>query len=132
MLLELAIRVAPLALCQLLAGCAIRHVDHETGVTHVWGFGHLTMRTVPPREGVQAIVTGDQTLGLAIQVGKRESGLITGWASSQRMTILDDNVALCLEGDPRDLFSLRVGTTLVDPEDASPQPDEGEDNGETE
>jgi hypothetical protein len=40
----------------LLSSCAVYYRDRNSGAEHIWGFGHLSMKVVPPDQGKQAIV----------------------------------------------------------------------------
>ncbi len=56
-------------LASCLCGCGIHHYDAKTGVEHLWGFGHLRMRVHPPTNGVQAVITGNQLVGVRVGAG---------------------------------------------------------------
>jgi len=93
----------------LLAGCAIHYYDKESGTEHLWGFGHLKMKAPPPNEGVQAVVTGTETLGFNVGAGEEDYHIGAGWDYRRRI-VISSNAAVRLEWPNRNFFNVRFGT----------------------
>ena len=124
-------RIAALLLPGLLlisGGCAIHYYDEQSGIEHLWGFGHLKMRAVPqPNDqspftnAVLAYVTGVQVAGLNLGAGNDFAGISAGWDSRSRVIIQQENSqfyllwptnSLRLPQDFKDLFTIRIGTNF--------------------
>jgi hypothetical protein len=95
-----------------LNGCAIHHYDDETGIEHLWGIGHMQMRVTSPAEGLQAVVRGVDTIGLAAGTGAGNGYLLAGWQSVQRVDVVNDNTSVRLEFPSNTLLSIRVGSSF--------------------
>ena len=95
------------------SGCAIHYFDPETGTEHLWGFGHMQMKVSPPNEGVQAVVTGVETLGLAIGDTPWEGYVSLGYHRLERLQIIEESTAIRLEWSSwpnKDFTRVKVGT----------------------
>jgi hypothetical protein len=93
------------------SGCAIQYFDPETGTEHLWGIGYMRMKVGQANEGVRAVVTGTDTLGIAGSVGSR--GRITlGWERLSQFRVFDTDTSVRLEWPSADLFSVRIGSTF--------------------
>lgn len=103
------------------AGCAVHYYDRKTGTEHVWGVGHMTMKVVPPNEGVQAVVRSTSTAGLAVGSCDGQPYVALGWAAQQRVEVLDENTAIRFEW-PDGFNSIRVGSAPpgLDPKPLQP------------
>ena len=110
-----------LAGCIWLAGCAIHWYDEATGIEHILGFGHLRMKIAEPAEGVRAVVTGTETLGLALRADQQESYFLIGWQKLSRLRAIDEDTQIRFEWPTADLFDVRVGSEFPHmPEDRKP------------
>ena len=94
------------------SGCAIQYFDPETGTEHLWGFGHMRMKVGKVNEGVQAIVTGTDTLGIAAGSVASERRITVGWERVSRFRVVDADSSVRLEWPSTDLFSVRLGSTF--------------------
>ena len=100
----------------LSPGCAVQYFDARTGTEHLWGFGHLKMRSVPLNDEKVAIVKGTQMLGFNIGAGQENFYLGIGWDYRSRLSILETNTAITFIWPtntlwlPGDLFRVRLGT----------------------
>jgi hypothetical protein len=102
----------------LSGGCAFHYYDVHTGTEHLWGFGHLRMKS-PASDSGHAIVTGSRMLGISLRAGDDSYALGVGYDSHSRVT-MSSNGMLALEWPvqaswPRtrdDLFTVRIGTNL--------------------
>ena len=112
--------VLGLLIAEALNSCAIHHYDQETGVEHLWGIGHMYMRVIPPAEGLQAVVRGVDTVGLAAGTGAGNDYLLAGWQSVQRVDVVNENTSVRLEYPSTSLFSIRVGSSFPLMERKSP------------
>ena len=100
------------ALSLLLAqpGCALHYYNPDTGVEHLIGFGHMKMRVTEPNEGVRAVVTGTQTLGLAAGTITAGAQLSIGWNRSSQLRAIDENTSIRFEWPTNSLFNVRAGS----------------------
>jgi len=101
-----------LALCFALpplCGCAMHYYDKATGTEHLWGFGHLKMKSAPPNEGVQAVVKGTETLGFSLGAGQEDYHIGLGWDYRRRI-VVGSNASVRLEWPNGNFFNVRVGT----------------------
>ena len=102
--------LAFLACAVLLGGCAIQYYDSETGITHVWGLGHMRMKMSPPNEGLQAVVRATSILGLSMGRTRDRTYLTLGYDSEQQTDIVAEGTSVRLEWPVSDLFNLRAGS----------------------
>jgi hypothetical protein len=93
-----------------LAGCAVHWYDEATGTEHILGFGHLKMKIAEPAEGVRAVVTGTETLGLALRADEQEGYFLIGWQKLSRLRAIDENTQIRFEWPTSDIFNVRVGS----------------------
>ena len=96
----------------LLNGCAIHYFDRSTGTEHIWGIGHMRMKLGKANEGVRAVVTGTDTLGIAAGSGLSERYVALGWQRLSRLQVVGEDSVVRLEWPTSDLFSVRVGSEL--------------------
>lgn len=95
----------------LLSGCAVYYRDRNTGAEHIWGFGHLSVKTIPPHEGKQALVQRMTLTGLAAGLDNGALGVSAGWDRREHILIYDDNVAVTIQRPPsNDFFDFIIGT----------------------
>ena len=95
----------------LLSGCAIYYRDRDTGAEHIFGFGHLSVKTMPPHEGKQALVQRMTLTGLAAGLDNGSLGVSAGWDRREHILIYDENVAVTIKRPPsNDFFYFKVGT----------------------
>ncbi|OQW37457.1 MAG: hypothetical protein A4E20_17850 [Nitrospira sp. SG-bin2] len=95
----------------LLPGCAVYYRDRDTGAEHIFGFGHLSVRTIPPHEGKQALVQRMTLTGLAIGLDNGSLGMSAGWDRREHILIYGENVALTMRRPPsNDFFYFKIGT----------------------
>jgi hypothetical protein len=98
----------------LLAGCAFQYFDPETGITHLWGFGHLSMKSIPPNEGLQATVRSTTTFGLSLGTTGSRTYLSVGYDNEQQTDVVDENTSVRLDWPAGDLFKLQAGSRWRD------------------
>jgi hypothetical protein len=96
----------------LAGGCAIHYYDPDTGTEHLWGIGHMRMKVGETNEGVRAVVTGTDTVGLAGGSAPSERYIAIGWQRLSRLQVLDADTSIRLEWPSADLTSVRVGSGL--------------------
>ena len=103
-----ALIALPLLLAQ--PGCAVHYYNPDTGVEHLIGFGHMKMKVQEPNEGVRAIVTGTETIGVA--AGTIEEGVhfAAGWNRSSRLKAIDKDTSVRFEWPTNSLINVRVGS----------------------
>ena len=99
-----------LTICFLsVSGCAIQYYDASTGTEHLWGIGHMRMKVSPPADGVRAVVTASDTLGIVAGSVATERRISIGWERFTLLQVIAAESALSLEWPGADLFSMRVG-----------------------
>lgn len=95
----------------LLSGCAIYYRDRDTGAEHIFGFGHLSVKTIPPHEGKQALVQRMTLTGLAAGLDNGSFGVSAGWDRREHILIYDENVTVTIQRPPsNDFFYFKIGT----------------------
>jgi hypothetical protein len=92
------------------SGCAIHYFDPATGTEHLWGFGHMKMKVAAPNEGLQAVVHGTGTVGIALGTLERQSYFHVGVQRRERLDVVDEDTAIRFEWPTNDLFHVRVGS----------------------
>lgn len=95
----------------LMSSCAVYYRDRDTGAEHIWGFGHLAVKTVPPHDGKQALVQRMTLTGLAAGIDNGSFGMSAGYDRREHILISDKNMAITIESHPsRDFFYFKIGT----------------------
>ena len=107
----MAAKLTILGCAALLSGCAVQYYDPETGASHVWGFGHMSMKMSPPNEGLQAVIRGTRVLGLSLGRVRDRTYLTFGYDSEQQTDVMADDTSVHLEWPAGDLFNVRVGSS---------------------
>jgi hypothetical protein len=90
-------------------GCALHYYDTRSGTEHVWGLAHMRMKSAPVDDGVGAVVTGIETHGLSLGLGRHESHVTAGWDNRRRI-VMGSNASVRLEWPNSSFFNVRVGT----------------------
>jgi len=91
------------------SGCAVVYYDRETGTQHLYGVGHLAIRVAPPAEGVQAVVTEVETLGIGAGSVAQGGYVTLGWQQSQTLSVIEENTSVRLEWPTDKPMDVRVG-----------------------
>ena len=95
----------------LLSGCAIYYRDRDTGAEHIWGFGHLSVKVMPPDEEKQALVQRMTLTGVAVGLDNGSLGISAGWDRREHILIYDKNAAITIQRHPsNDFYYFKVGT----------------------
>jgi hypothetical protein len=95
----------------LLSGCAVYYRDRDTGAEHIWGFGHLSVKILPPHEGKQALVQRMTLTGLAAGLDNGALGVSAGWDRREHILVYDENSTITIQRPPsNDFFYFKVGT----------------------
>lgn len=94
----------------VMEGCAVQYYDKATQTEHLWGIGHFKMQVKPPNEGVQAIVKGNEVLGVSVKVGADDYHMLFGWNRTAQMSVVSEGASVRLEWPTSDMFSVRVGS----------------------
>lgn len=94
----------------LAPGCAIHYFDPATGTEHLWGFGHMKMKVAVPNEGLQAVVHGTGTVGIALGTLERQSYFHIGVQRRERLDVVAEDTAIRFEWPSSDFFHVRVGS----------------------
>ncbi len=103
-----------------LPGCAVYYHDRVSGVEHIFGFGHLSMKVTPPEEEKQAIIRRTTMTGVAVGMDNGSLGMSVGYDQREHILIYDENVAITIERPPsNDFFQFKIGTYPVEIENLS-------------
>lgn len=95
----------------ILPGCAVYYRDRDSGAEHIWGFGHLSMKVIPPGEGKQAIVQRSTLTGAAVGIDNGSLGISVGYDQREHILIYDENLALTIQRPPsNDFFYFKIGS----------------------
>jgi hypothetical protein len=95
----------------LLSSCAIYYRDRDTGAEHIWGFGHLSVKTLPPNEGKQALVQRMTLTGIAVGMDNGSLGVSAGYDRREHILVFDENAAMTIERHPsNDFFNFKIRT----------------------
>jgi len=98
-----------------VAGCAVYYRDRESGAEHIWGFGHLSMKVLPPVEEKQALIQRTTLTGMAIGMDNGSLGMSVGFDQREHILIYDENVALTIKRPPsNDFFYFKIGTYPIE------------------
>ncbi len=101
----------------VLPGCAVYYHDRVSGVEHILGFGHLSMKVTPPEEEKQAIIRRASMTGIAVGMDNGSLGMSVGYDQREHILIYDENVAITIERPPsNDFFQFRIGTYPIKPD----------------
>lgn len=95
------------------SGCAVHYFDAATGSEHLWGFGHMVMKSAPSTSPRQAVIRGTDVLGMGVGIGDPGHSLSIGWDSRRTVDIIDDDTRVDLRWPHSDFLSLRVGPPPV-------------------
>lgn len=122
-------KVAAVALSAFgLSGCAVHWYDPETGIEHVLGVAHVRMRVAPPSEGLTAVATSVETVGVGVALTEQNRGVSVGYDASTRLTVIAADAALRVEWPTTELIDVRIGSAppfapevVVPPEVLAPQ-----------
>ncbi len=108
------IREVALALTTVvLSGCAILIYEESTGTQHVYGIGHLRMRSDIKNEHVGVVATGVQTLGLSLGTVPEGGAVSLGWQNITSVKAITHDSGVIIEWPRSDLFELGFNPTLT-------------------
>ena len=91
-----------------LPGCAVLSYDKQTGTQHLYGIGHLRMRTHAVEDRINLAATGIQTVGLTFGTTQEGAILSFGWQDLVSVRVVNPNAALVVERPAGGLFNLHV------------------------
>lgn len=80
-----------------IQGCAIYYHDIETGADHIWGIGHLAMKTVPDSVNKQILITQKTLTGVFLSFEGISPSFSIGWNQSEQIIVLDKNTSLAIQ-----------------------------------
>lgn len=104
------LRLFILATSFFQTACAVHYYDKATNTEHLWGFGHLKMKSIEPNEGLQAVVYGTDVVGLSIGKAKQQNYFTLGWHQLQYIDILKEDTAIRLEWPDSIFLNVRIGS----------------------
>lgn len=111
------------SLMLLAPGCAIHYYEEETGVEHIWGFGHMKMKAAKPNEGLQAVVHGTDVVGVGIGKADKHGYFTIGWQRLEFIQILKESTSVRLEWPDSTFGNVRVGSEFPIGEAAASNPE---------
>ena len=94
----------------LLSSCAIYYRDRDTGAEHIFGFGHLAVKTIPPNDGKQALVQRMTLTGIALGLDNGSLGISAGWDRREHILIYSDAAITIEPHTSNDFFFFKIGT----------------------
>ena len=107
----------PLCLLALAAeGCAFQRYDARTGTQHLWGIGHLAIKTSPATESLPAVVTGQETFGLSAGTTVSGGHFAVGWRDERLILVNSSNASVRLVWPSADFFTVRLAKEPPFPE----------------
>jgi hypothetical protein len=99
------LRTITFLLVLTVSGCALYYHDDSDNSDHLYGFGHLAMKTITNGSTQIAVAKQVSTLGSELHAGDRV-GVSLGWSSEEEVDIFDKSARLSLEKPSGDsLFS---------------------------
>lgn len=94
----------------LLSNCTIHTYDESTGVSHMYGIGHVAYTIQPDTEGISAIATQLDSIGIGL-TETREGGTATlGFGRTTELRILQQDACIRMEWLSSSLINVRVGS----------------------
>ncbi|TXI20894.1 MAG: hypothetical protein E6Q62_00280 [Nitrosomonas sp.] len=94
-----------------LSGCAVHYYDKKTGAEHIFGFGHMVMKTSAPENSHRAIVTGIDIVGVGLGKSREGGYLSLGWDNRRWIEIIDKNTTVDLVWPNGNFLNTRVGSS---------------------
>ena len=94
------------------AGCGVHYYNPRTGVEHVWGFGHLQMRVLPPANGIAAVVKSYSIVGAKVGGSQDDYGFSLGYDSRRMIYVSPLDAHFSLQWPDASFFNVRVGTNF--------------------
>ena len=91
------------------SGCAIRYTNPENGEEHLWGFGHISVRSEHAPSSHHATIRSAATLGLEVNLGREEYGVAAGASRTRRTEISPEDVRLKLIWNGPELLEIQLG-----------------------
>ena len=76
------------------SGCAISYTDRDSGTVHLFGFGHLSVRTGPPVDDKMPEAKTAAVLGLGLGLDEEDFSLSVGYSRRQRVRLVDADTAV--------------------------------------
>ncbi len=109
-MLKLIIQFTIYSLFLFAQGCAIYYHDADTGADHIWGVGHLSMKTVPDTTNKQILITKRTLSGVVLGLEEFTPTFSIGWNQSERITVLDKNASFAIQRPSNnDYFQFKFG-----------------------
>jgi hypothetical protein len=94
----------------LTIGCAVHYYEEDTGIEHIWGFGHMKMKASKPSEELQAVVHGTDVLGVSIGKADKHGYFTVGWQRLEFIDVLKESTSIRLEWPDNTFGNVRVGS----------------------
>ena len=111
-LLQPLVFVLLVTVVAISSGCALHYYDAENNIEHIWGIGHMAMKPSPASEGVVAVGSRTDVIGLSLANVQDQLDVSFGWNARQRIDIVKDDAKLCLAWPQGSFYNARVGTNF--------------------
>ena len=99
----------------ILTSCAIYYRDRVSGVEHIWGFGHLSMKVTTPSEEKQAIIQRATLTGVSTGMDNGSLEISVGYDRREHIIIYDDNTVITIQRPPsNDFFYFKIGSLPIE------------------
>lgn len=78
------------------SSCALQTFDASTGTVHLWGVGHLSVKTTPAvdESKLQAVIVGSDMIGVGVDASPFSSGLGLGYQGKRVSYVVKENTAM--------------------------------------
>ena len=99
----------------VLPGCAVYYRDRVSGIEHIWGFGHLSMKVTASAEEKQALIQRTTLIGVSTGMDNGSLGMSAGYDRREHIIIYDDNTVITIQRPPsNDFFYFKIGSLPVE------------------
>ncbi|MEQ1816760.1 MAG: hypothetical protein ABL861_09935 [Nitrosomonas sp.] len=102
-------------ICIILSGCAVYYRDRDSGIEHIWGFGHLSVKVTAPSEEKQAIIQRTTLTGVSTGLDNGSLGMSVGYDRREHIIIYDENTVITIQRPPsNDFFYFKIGSLPIE------------------
>lgn len=103
---------------------ATRPIDQD-GAIHwgltkegVWGFGHLSLKSVPGNQGHHAVISGRALAGLGLRAGAKDNSITLALDQHQQTSIFNENMQITFDQDASswpgfNFFAMQIKATTL-------------------
>lgn len=95
-------------------GCAVHYYDPQTGADHIWGVGHLAMKSASSSDAKQVLITQKTLAGVTFGFEGAFPSFNLGWNQSERITVHSKNTSLAIERPSNDYLQFKFAASPED------------------